>query len=122
MIFPAAGVLLAQIRPDGTSAVEGYAAPSGQAVEVTRIEVCNTTGTAANASLFHDDAGGSTFTQATALRYAKSVGANDSIALEASSAGSGIQLSPGGQLGVQTGTADALTFSIYGVLESRAPA
>lgn len=122
MIYPAASVLLAQARPAGTSAVEGYAAPSAQKVEITRIVVTNTTGTAANASLFHDDAGGSTFDQTTAVHaYAKSVGANDCLVIEAGTIGAGITLSAGGQLGIQTGTSNALTFSVYGIIESRAP-
>lgn len=122
MIYPAASTLLAQARPSGTSAVEGYAAPSQQKVEITRIVVTNTTGSAANASLFHDDAGGSTFDQTTAVHaYAKAVPANDSLVIEASSIGTGITLSAGGQLGIQTGTGSALTFSVYGIVESRAP-
>lgn len=120
MIRPAAGALLAQARPSGTSAVEGYAAPAQQAVEVTRIVICNTTGTAAAASVFHDDAGGDTFNETTAHRYAKSVPANDAIEIVAD-VGSGIQLAPGGQIGIQSGTGNALTFSVYGVVESRAP-
>lgn len=122
MIYPAASTLLAQARPSGTSAVVGLTAPATQKVEITRIVVTNTTGTAANASLFHDDAGGSTFDQTTAVHaYAKSVGANDSLVIEASSIGTGITLSAGGQLGIQTGTSNALTFCVYGVVESRAP-
>ena len=114
------GALLAQARPGGTSAVEAYVAPAAQRVEVTRIVVANTTGSAVAMSLFHDDAGGDTFTAATALYFAKSVPANDSIVIAADAVGTGFPLSAGGQIGIQTATADALTFSVYGVIDFRA--
>lgn len=116
----AAGALLAQVRPASTAAAAAFTAPAGQSVEITRIEVCNTTGTAADASLYHDDAGGSTFDQTTALRYAKPVAANDALTIQAD-IGSGIVLSPGGQIAVQSSAGNALTFSFYGSVETRAP-
>lgn len=119
-MYPAIGTLLAQTRPSGTSAAAGFTAPSGQSVEITLIVVCNTTGSSADVSLYHDNAGGSTFDQTTALYYAAPVAANTTLTISSQDLGTGIVLSPGAQLGVQTGTASALTFSVYGALESRA--
>lgn len=109
----ASGSLLAQVRPGVTTAVEAFAATLR--TEVMRIVVCNTTGSAANFSLFHDDAGGSTFDQTTALHYVQSVPANSTIEIVADAIGGGIMLNIDGQIGVQSGTASALTYSIYGV-------
>lgn len=119
-MYPAIAALLAQTRPANTSAAAGFTAPAGQSVEVTLIVVANTTGSAVDASIFHDDAGGSTFDQTTALYYAVAVPGNSTLTISAKSVGTGFVLSPGAQLGVQTGTANALNFSIYGALESRA--
>ena len=121
MIYPAAAVLLAHVRPSTTAAVEAYAAPDGQAVEITRIVVTNTTNSIAHASMWHDDAGSSTFTADTASHLSNTpIPKDGSTVIEARAIGTGIVLSPGGQIGVKTFTADALTFSFYGILESRA--
>lgn len=110
----ASGQQLAQTRPNPTSAQSAYTAVLH--TEITKIIICNTTGSAANASLFHDD-DGSTFDQTTALIYAKSVPANDFIVVELAGPGGGLQVAPDGEIGIQTGTADALTFTIYGITE-----
>lgn len=119
-MYPAIAARLAQPRPANTSAAAGYTAPSTQSVEITRIVIANTTGSAADASVFHDDAGGSTFDQTTALYYQVAVPGNSTLTISSDSVGTGIVMSPGSQLGIQTGTANALTFTIYGAVESRA--
>lgn len=122
MIYPAAGVLLAQIRPAVTAAVEAYAAPDGQAVEITRIVVTNVTNSIAHATLYHDDDGGSTFTQDTETHLSFTpIAKNGSTVIESRAVGTGMVLSPGGQIGFKTFTGSALNLSIYGILESRAP-
>ena len=110
----ASGSQLAQSRPSGTSAVSVFTATI--ATEITRIVISNTTGSAANASLFHDD-DGSTFDQTTALMYAVSIPANSTTMIESGGAGSGFHVKPSGQIGVQTGTGSALTFTLYGITE-----
>lgn len=110
----ASGSQLAQSRPSGTSAVSAFTATL--ATEITRIVIANTTGSAANASVFHDD-DGSTFDQTTALLYAVSIPANSTTMIESGGAGSGITVKPSGQIGIQTGTGNALTFTIYGITE-----
>lgn len=98
--------LIAQIRPSGTAAVA--AMTKNHPVEVTHIVIANTTGSPADASLYHDD-DGKTYSQATALLYGKAVSANDVLTWELP-----IRVRAGGSLGIQTDTGSALTFSFYG--------
>lgn len=107
---PASGEQLAQSRPSGTSAVSVYTA--SHRTEFTLIVVANTTGTAADFSIYHDD-DGSTFNATTALYESVSLAANESLRL-VFEVGSGIMVKQDGQIGVKTGTADALTFTFYG--------
>jgi hypothetical protein len=114
MLSFASGELLAQSRPAGTTAVSAFTASLH--TEITLIVICNTTGSAANVSIFHDDVG-STFDQTTAIYYVKAVPANDTIFIRAE-AGAGLHMSVDGQIGIQTATGSALTFSIYGITEA----
>lgn len=116
----APGSLLAQSRPSGTTAVEAFAA--SLRTEVTLIAVCNTTGSAVDFSVYHDDAGGSTFDQSTALHYEQALAANATVYLAAAAMYGGFALKPGGQIGIRTATASALNFSIYGVTQEIAAA
>ena len=108
----AQGALLAQVRPSVTSAVLGFAAQLR--TEITLIVISNTTASAVNFSLYHDD-NGTTYDQTTALYYAVQVAANSTELIQIASPNAGILLSSGGNLGVQSSTANALNFSIYGV-------
>ena len=111
----ASGQLLAQSRPANTSAATAFTA--SVRTEITSVVICNTTGSAATFSLYHDD-DGTTFDQTTALVYAAAISANTTITVGAEGDGAGIHLTPGGSIGVQSGTSSALTFSIYGVTQS----
>jgi hypothetical protein len=106
----APGSLLAQSRPANTTAATAFTAT--QNTEIVRIVVCNTTGSATTYGLYHDN-DGSTYDQTTALRYAKAIAANDVDEITCNP-GAGYSIAKNGTLGVQTGTASALTFSIYG--------
>lgn len=121
MISPGQGAQLAQARPASTDAAVLYSAPARQVAEITRIVIANTTGSAVAASLFHDDSGGGAFDQSTALLYQIEVRANTTEVLCAESVGTGYFVSAGGQIGVQSGVASALTFSCYGHVSVRAP-
>jgi len=114
MIKAAAGSQLAQSRPSGTSAVSAFTATIQ--TEISVIVICNTTVSAAKFSIYHDD-NGSTFDQTSALHYAQNIPASSTVYITSDSVGAGVTLSPDGQLGIQTDTANALTFSIYGVTE-----
>lgn len=113
----AQGILLAQVAPSATAMAEILAAAGNPRMEITCIVVANTTGTAATFNLCHDyDANGSpSFGKDNALWWDKSVPANDSFVWEANFGGGGIPVGKVGSLGLQIGTADALTVTIYGV-------
>jgi len=112
---------LAQVRPAGTTAVLGYENPvppqgRGLNTEITLVVVCNTTGSAANFSVYHDN-DGDTFDQTTALYYGKSLAANETLFLSIPSPNSGVAVKAGGKIGVQSSVANALTFSLYGITQ-----
>lgn len=107
--------ILAQSRPSGTSAGDLYSPPAGKRAIVSQIIIANTTGTAANASVFAD-ADGNTKTEATALMFAKSIAANTTDTSLSFAFQSGLELDEAGTLGCTTGTASALTFTVLGRL------
>lgn len=109
----ASGSQLAQMRPANTSTATAYTAK--KQTEVTRFVICNTTASPTTFSLYHDD-DGTTYDQTTALVYSASVAANTTQFVDFFGTGSGIFVTANGTIGVQSGTASALTFSIYGVL------
>lgn len=111
----AQGSQLAQARPADTNTATAYTAV--MRTEISRITVTNTTGTAANMSIFHDD-DGTTYDQTTALRYAQSVPANTSVDITSPSEGAGITVTVGGSVGIQSGTSSALTYTFYGITEA----
>lgn len=117
----AEGSQLAQVRPGVTTAVTAYSNPvppsgRGMNAEVTLIVIANTTASPAKASVFHHNAG-ATHDQSHALFYQKTIPANDTMIIAIPSPNSGIAVKPGGTIGVQTDTASALTFSLYGVTQ-----
>ena len=105
------GQQLGQLAPADTNAASLYAPPSAYRVLITQITICNTTGTAADYSIFHDETG-TTYDATTALTFAESLAANTSIYLV------GLEIwldgANAGNIGVQSGTNDALTFTCYG--------
>lgn len=100
---------LAQARPANTDAATLYARPQGSTVYLDQLFICNTTGSAANASVFHDD-NGTTRDQTTALRYAFAVAANTTQIMDLKA----YMATVGGTIGIQSGTNSALTFTLYG--------
>ena len=105
---------IAQNRPSGTSAVTAISATQNL-IEITAIYVANTTGSAVDYYIFHDD-DGTTYSQDTALYYNVSVPANSTVKIASETLNGGIGLKPGsgGSIGIQTDTADALNFTFYG--------
>lgn len=113
----ASGYQIAQVNPSGTAAVSALAGLARKDITVTRIVVANVTGAAAAYSIYHDD-DGATFSTATALFYAVSLGANSTEMIEfpLNAYGSGGIIIPrAGHLGVQTDTGSSLTFTVYGI-------
>ncbi len=103
-------IILAQSRPANTSAANLYSPAANRRAIVSTIIICNTTGSAAVASVFAD-VDGTTKDQTTALIYAKSVAANDRLELLFED---GLELDEDGTIGIQSGTNDALTFTLLG--------
>ena len=100
---------LAQARPSDTAAASLYSPDDGVHATVKKVIVCNTSGAAALYRLFHDD-DGTTYDQTTALRYDKTVQANDfaDVELDIDMANSS------GNLAIRTSVNSALTFTAYG--------
>lgn len=103
---------LAQVRPSGISTTVVFTAVL--ATTITRVQLANSTGSAVNVSLYHDD-DGTTFDKTTVIYPGVSVAANTMAAIEAQSIDSGITLAAGGSLGALTSTSDAVTITLYGV-------
>jgi len=86
--------------------------------EILSIFMANTTASAATARVYHDN-DGSTMSAATALLYDISIAANTTCILEAGELFGGINVAPTGTIGVGTGTANAITFTGYGVRQRK---
>jgi hypothetical protein len=100
---------LGQLRPSNTSAASIYTPASGVTAIIKNITVCNTSVAPAKFSIFHHDSG-TTYDQSTALYYTCIIEKNQTVVLPAFMA----MNNPTGNLAVQTNTANALTFSVYG--------
>ena len=103
--------LLGQAAPEDTAAATIITWPrSDRALTIRSIIVCNVTSSAATCRIFHPASTTATYSVATALFYDVSVQANGSTVIELN-----IELSSDAPyLGVQSGTASALMFSVYG--------
>jgi hypothetical protein len=99
-----------QIIPDSTDAAVLYTPHSGMIGAVQCIHVCNVTGTAATYRIFLDPNGYDDDSQTTgqALYYDVSLEGNTSVNLELK-----MYVPSGGSISVRSGTADALTFTIF---------
>jgi len=106
------GRQLGQLRPSNTTAASIYSPATGIRTTIRSIFIANTTGSAATYRIFHDD-NGTTFDETTALAWNKSVasGTFDLVNLSDSPI---FMADDTGNLGVRSGTNDALTFTVYG--------
>lgn len=107
---------LAQARPSGTSAASIYTPGTNKTAKVTLIVLCNTTGSAATFSIFHDN-DGTTYTQATALYYAQSLAANTTLLIPLDTGYSIVMNDSTGNIAFQQGTSEAITVTLYGIEE-----
>ncbi len=107
------GSQLAQVRPSA-SASTAYTATLR--TEVTQIVVCNTSGSPAQFSIYHDD-DGTTYDATTALFWLAQIEANTTVTIVSDSVGAGFAMKRGAAIGVKPSVDQALTFSIYGVTE-----
>ena len=103
---------LGQLRPANTTAASLYSPGADTTTLVTTIIICNSTATAAAARVFHDN-DGTTYDQSTALVYDINIAGNTT---EVVSLGKYVAMdNSSGNLAVRTDTANALTFTAYGV-------
>lgn len=102
--------MLARSRPGTTNATQVYSPATNRRAIVYKIIIANTTALTANASVFLDTAT-TTYDQTTAVLYAKAVASNTSeyITFE-----DGWEIDDPANIAVQTGTANALTFTVLG--------
>lgn len=125
-IAHAQGELLAQYRPTTTSPETAFTAGELR-VEITLIlcvldptQVLTTAGQA-DVIVYHDD-DGTTFDQASIIISETRLQLlQDNDLFQAQHPGSGIIIKPGGSLGVEVTDANDITFSFYGITETRAP-
>ena len=101
--------LLGQARENSTNAVSVYALPADTTAIIKTIVLCNTTGVAATVRVFVDN-DGTTYDQSTALLYDVSIAANETLTLDSFMAMS----TASGHLAYRTGTANAITISVFG--------
>lgn len=108
MAFALREKLLAQSRPGNTSAVEIYAPPTGKWTLLKSIFICNTSDEATTFSLFAPKNGAS-LDEDSALFFERPIDPKQTIDISFS-----LPLSEEDGLGVQVGTADAVTFTVGG--------
>lgn len=112
----ATGIPVAQVRPSTAGTFETLAEGSSDAprIEITRIVVSNTTGSAATFRLCHD-IDGTTFDEASALFWDQSVPANETFEVVAQHVGGGIFVGKAGAVAFSSDTSNALTCTAYAV-------
>lgn len=100
--------VLGQAAPANTSNANLYTVPSATSAVISTISITNTTSTAATCRIFVRIAG-ATAAASNALAYDVSIPANDLKAITV-----GVTLATTDIITVQTGTANALTFQLFG--------
>jgi len=104
--------ILAQIRPSGTGATTAYTKPAKNLATVNSIAVCNTTGGTVNYSVYVC-INGTTYDQTTAIAYASPIVANATYIIDLPFTLD----TTNGTVGVQTSSANALTFTLIGTIK-----
>jgi len=108
-------IQLGQLRPANTTAASLYTPSNNRTIgNIKSITVANTTAISADYRIFHDDAG-TTFDATTAMFFDVALGGNNTEVISFDDDGIAIRF--GGNLGVRTGTNDALTFTAHGFEE-----
>jgi hypothetical protein len=100
--------VLGQAAPADTSIANAYTVPTGKEAIVSSIAIANVTGTAALYEVYVR-INGATAAASNALVFDASAGANSTTVIQA-----GITLSAGDIISVQAGTANAVTFHVFG--------
>ena len=104
MLNLAYGAQLAQVRPANTNAATVYT--SGRSVEITKIILCETSGSSCTFRIFHDNDG-----------YDVALAANTTLVISTEVLGAGLSVYKTGAIGFRTSVANTPTITIYGVME-----
>jgi hypothetical protein len=99
---------LGQVAPAVTTAVDAYTVAAGRSALVSSIVICNVTGTAATYNVFQRVAG-ATASVSNAIAYGATVPANTTVTIEVK-----ITMGATDVITVQSGTSNALTYTING--------
>lgn len=102
--------LLGQLRPANTTSASVYSPASGVTTIIKCIVACNTSGSSAKYRIFLDD-DGTTYDENTAIFWDVYLGADQSEAIDLTLC----MNNSAGNLAVRTDTADAITFTIFGL-------
>lgn len=115
----AKGRQLAQLRPDNTlyNTLIAGGGQDGPRIEITRIHVVNTNSTSTFWRLCHD-VDGTTFDESTAIYWDIPIAGDTTEVIDAQHPGGGIALGKSGALGLLIGLANAITVTVYGVVEA----
>jgi len=101
--------LLGQTRPGSTTATSIYSPPANTSSIIKTIFIANTTASSATFRIFVDD-DGTTYDETTALFWDVSIDGNTTVEVDTFIA----MNDSSGNLAVRTGTASALTFTVFG--------
>ena len=108
------GTILAQARPSTTDPTSIYSPSSNSAkTEITLVTVCNTSGGAAAFRVFIDN-DGTTYDESTALFWDTPVNADTTVEI-LDHHSSWWMTDESGNLAVRTDTANAFTFTVFGM-------
>lgn len=99
---------LAQVRENSTNAVSVYSPSSGTTV-IVKVVICNTSGAAATARLFHDG-DGTTYDESTALAWDVPIDPTLPLILD----GPFNMNNTSGNFAYRSSVANALTITLYG--------
>lgn len=100
---------LGQLRPANTTAASIYSAPASTTTSIQTIRIANVTASTANYSIFHDNSG-TTYDESTALAFVIPIPGRSATQVDIFAATNNAT----GNFAVQTDTADAITFTVYG--------
>lgn len=101
---------LGQNRINSTTATSIYSPGASTTAIIKAVTICNQTAIAATFRLFLDD-DGTTYDQTTSLYYDVAIGANTTVLIDTYWP----MNDANGNLATRSGTANALTFTVFGV-------
>lgn len=105
--------LLAQLRPDSTSAVTLFSPSTNRPYSLDLIIATNNTSSAVDITLYHD-AAGSTYDDTTCVLATAPLKSGETLQFYLSTGLADYRAAGG--LGVKTSTADSVAFTVYGEL------